>query len=141
MIFTYLHLPKMVRMKKTLNVPNSLSIVFGKRVYKFRDHPHFTYFCILELNQSWRDRVFWCSERVGRFSVLRALFWQMHIKLAQWNHIPYFIYAGIYSKTKLKIVLLSHNIGKYVDKIFRLDVSHRFFFTKNSILYPVLYLY
>ena len=49
--------------------------------------------------------------------------------------IPYFIYVGIYPRIKLKIVLLSHNIGKHVDKIFRLNGSHRFLCTKNSILY------
>ena len=51
------------------------------------------------------------------------------------NHIPYFIYARIYPRTKLKIVFLSHNIGKYLAKIFRFNGSHRFLCTKNPILY------
>ena len=60
--------------------------------------------------------------------------------MARWNnipyyHIPYFIYAGIYPRTKLKIFLLSHNIGNYVDKIFRLNGRYRFLCTKDPILY------
>ena len=51
------------------------------------------------------------------------------------NHVPYFIYAGIYPRPKLKIVFLSHNTGKYAEKIFRLNGSHRFLCTKNPILY------
>ena len=51
------------------------------------------------------------------------------------NHIPYFIYAVIYPGTKLKIAFLSHSIGKYVNKIYRLNGSHRFLCTKNPILH------
>ena len=47
--------------------------------------------------------------------------------------IPYFIYAGIYPRAKLKIVLLPHIIGKYVNKIFRLNGIHRFLCTKHII--------
>ena len=74
-----------------------------------------------------------CSEG-SRYFVhcfdVRILKWYVSI-----NHILYFLYAGIYPRTKLKIVLLSHNIGKYVDKIFTLNGSHRFLCTQNPILY------
>ena len=61
---------------------------------------------------------------------VRILKWYVDI-----NHTPYFIYAGIYPRKKLKIVLLSHNIGKHVDKIFRLNGSHRLFCIKTHKLY------
>ena len=51
------------------------------------------------------------------------------------NHVPYFIYTGIYPRTKLKIVLLSLSIGKYIDKTLRLNGSHRFLCAKTPILY------
>ena len=80
------------------------------------------YFCVVK-----------CSEGSSCFIHcfdVRILKWYVGI-----NHIPCFIYAGIYPRTKLKIVLLSYSIGKYVDKIFRLNDSHRFFGFKNPILY------
>ena len=74
-----------------------------------------------------------CSEG-SRYFVhcfdVRILKWYVDI-----NHILYFIYAVIYPRTKFKIVLLFHNIGKYVHKIFRLNGSHRFLCTQNPILY------
>ena len=91
---------------------------------------------MLELYESSRDEYFIvvkCSEG-SRYFVhcfgVRILKWYVGI-----DDILYFIYAGIYPRTKLKIVLLPHNIGKYLDKIFRLNGSHRFLCIQNLILY------
>ena len=58
------------------------------------------------------------------------------VRILKWyagiNHILHFIYARIYTRTKLKIVLLSRNIGKHV---FRLNGSHRLLCTQNPILH------
>ena len=64
---------------------------------------------------------------------MRILKWYVGI-----DHIPYFLYPGIYPRTKLKMVLLSHNIGNYADEIFRLNGSHRFLCTKNPIFYLLM---
>ena len=81
------------------------------------------YFCVVKGSEG--SRYF-----IHCFDV-RILKWYVGI-----NHIPYFIYAGIYRRTKFKIVLLSHNIGKYADKIFRLTGSHRSLCTKNPVFIP-----
>ena len=64
------------------------------------------------------------------------------VRILKWyvgkDHIPYFMYTGIYPRTKLKIVRLPHNMGKYADKMFRLNGSHRFLCTRNPILYLLM---
>ena len=61
------------------------------------------YFYVVKVLQGSRYFVHCCD--------VRTLKWYVGI-----NHVAYFIYAG----SKLKIVLLSHNTAKYVDKIFKL---------------------
>ena len=91
---------------------------------------------MLELNESSRDE---CFIVVKCFEGSRYFVHCFDVRILKWyvgmNHILYFIYAGIYPRTKLKIVLLPHNIGKYVDKIFRLKGCHRLNCTQNPILY------
>ena len=78
------------------------------------------YFCVVKGSERSRYLVH-CFD-------VRILKWCVGI-----NHISYFM--GIYPRTKLKIVLMSHNIGKYANKIFRLNGSHRFLCIKNLLLY------
>ena len=80
------------------------------------------YFCVVKVSEG--------SKYFAQCFGVRILKWYVGI-----NHIPYFIYAGVYPRSKLKIVLLSHNVVKYVDKIFRLNGSHRFLCAKNPLLY------
>ena len=55
------------------------------------------------------------------------------VRVLKWHigiiHILYLIYPGIYPRTKLEIVPLSHNIGK---------CNQRFLCTKNPVLYLLM---
>ena len=71
-----------------------------KRIYKFKDHRHFTYLFMLELNESSKDRTFlWC-ERVGR--LIRYFVHCFDLRILQW-YIEILFYTSFMQEYTLEL--------------------------------------